>query len=127
MVLRPPAELRREALAEHEAVLAAARRLAARAVAELGATRVLLFGSRARDDWRRGSDCDVIAVSERFAAMDRFERWNALFDLWDGPVDIEPVGLTPEEFARSASRAGIVALALDGSALDLAPAAGERA
>ena len=119
-MLTPPAELKRVALAEHEATLAAARHLAARAVSELGASKVLLFGSRARDDWRRGSDCDVIAVSTRFEAMDRFERYNAIYDLWDGPVDIEPVALSPAEFARSAARSGIVAMALDGGVVELA-------
>ena len=119
-MLTPPAELKRAALAEHEATLDAARRLAARAVTELDASRVLLFGSRARDDWRRGSDCDVIAVSTRFETMDRIERYNAIYDLWDGPVDIEPVGLTPAEFDRSAAGTGIVAMALDGGAVELA-------
>ena len=119
-MLTPPAELKRAALAEHEATLEAVRRLAARAVSELGASRVLLFGSRARDDWRRGSDCDVIAVSTRFETMDRIDRYNAVYDLWDGPVDIEPVALTPAEFDRSAAGTGIVAMALDGGVIDLA-------
>ena len=43
-MLTPPAELKRAALAEHEATLDAARRLATRAVNELGASRVLLLG-----------------------------------------------------------------------------------
>lgn len=119
-MLTPPAELKRAALAEHQATLEAARRLAARAASELGASRVLLFGSRARDDWRRGSDCDVIAVSTRFETMDRIDRYNAVYDLWDGPVDIEPVALTPAEFDRSAAGTGIVAMALDGGVIDLA-------
>ncbi len=119
-MLTPPAELKRAALAEHQATLEAARRLAARAVSELGASRVLLFGSRARDDWRRGSDCDVIAVSTRFETMDRIDRYNAVYDLWDGPVDIEPVALTPAEFDRSAAGTGIAAMALDGGVIDLA-------
>ena len=118
-MLTPPAELKRAAVAEHEATLAAARRLAERAVTGLNASKVLLFGSRARDDWRRGSDCDVIAVSTRFENMDRSQRYNALYDLWDGPVDIEPVALTPSDFERSASRSGIVAMALDGGVVEL--------
>ena len=118
-MLTPPAELKRAAIAEHEATLAAARHLAERAVTGLNASKVLLFGSRARDDWRRGSDCDVIAVSTRFENMDRSQRYNALFDLWDGPVDIEPVALTPSEFERSASRSGIVAMALYGGVVEL--------
>ena len=118
-MLTPPAELKRAAVAEHEATLAATRRLAERAVTELSASRVFLFGSRARDDWHRGSDCDVIAVSTRFENMDRSQRYNALYDLWDGPVDIEPVALTPSEFERSASRSGIVAMTLDGGVVEL--------
>lgn len=120
MVLESPAELKRAALAEHEATVDAARRLADRAVSELGATRVLLFGSRARDDWRRGSDCDIIAVSTHFEAMDLWQRYYSLYDRWDGPVDIEPVALTPAEFERSAARSGIAALALGHGAIELA-------
>ncbi len=119
-MLTPPAELKRAAVEEHGATLAAARRLAERAVDELGASRVIVFGSRARDDWRRGSDCDIIAVSPRFEAMDRWQRYYALYDLWDGPVDIEPVALTPAEFERSAARSGIVAMALDAGVVELA-------
>ena len=119
-MLQSPAELKRAARDEHEATLEAARRLAARAVAELGATRVLLFGSRARDDWRRGSDCDIIAVSARFTGMDLWQRYQSLYDLWDGPVDIEPFAFTPDEFERNAARTGIAALALGHGAIELA-------
>ena len=42
---------------------------------------------------------------------DRGQRYNVLYDLWEGPVDIEPITLTPAEFDRSASRSGIVAMA----------------
>lgn len=62
----------------------------------------------------------MIAVSIRFETMDRIERYNAVYDLWDGPVDIEPIALTPAEFDRSAAGTGIVAMALDGGVVDLA-------
>lgn len=68
---------------------------------ELGAQRVLLFGSRARGDERGDSDYDLIIVSPSFAGVPRRERARGLYDLWlrvggEGPLDL--LCLTPGEF-----------------------------
>lgn len=120
MVLKPAAILKAEALAEHEATMEAARRFARRCVDELAASQVYLFGSRARGDWHRGSDCDVLVVSERFAGVHPFERPLMVYDLWDGPVSVEPFCATREEFERGVERGGLAAMALAGGALPLA-------
>ncbi|MFN0146867.1 MAG: nucleotidyltransferase domain-containing protein, partial [Dehalococcoidia bacterium] len=112
MALKPVAVARAEADAEQRETLAAVRRLAGRCRDELGATQVYLYGSRARDDWHRGSDCDVLVLSARFSGMKLWESWQLIEPLWDGPVSLQPVGLTPDEFENARGKGGLVDMAL---------------
>lgn len=121
MKLRPPEVLRAEALAQHEAILQAARAFARRVADEHGASAVYLFGSRARSDWRRDSDTDLMVVAESFAGMGRHERSVALRRLWEGGGGCDVLGFTESEFEESRVAGGIVAMALDGGALMLWP------
>lgn len=125
-MLKPAAILKAEAQAEHEAVMAAVRRFARRCAEQFAASEVYLFGSRARGNWRRGSDADVIVVSERFAGVPMPARPVPLYALWDGPpmTGIEPICLTPEEFEAAKGRVGIVAMAFADGAV---PLLGEQA
>lgn len=125
MPLKPASQLRAEAREEHGEVLQAARRFAQRAAKQFEATAVYLFGSRARDDWRRGSDADLLVVSNHFAGMSQYERALVLSYLWDGPVGCEAMGATPGEFEQGRYRAGIVSMAIEDGMLQLWPA--ERA
>jgi predicted nucleotidyltransferase len=62
---------------------------------------VIVIGSRARGDHWQESDLDLLVVSPDFAAIPRrFERIGLLLVEWRGPVALEPIGMTPEEFAR---------------------------
>ena len=70
--------------------------------------RLILFGSRARGDALRDSDTDVLIVSPDFRAMDFTARVVVVLDLWKGHTDLEPLCLTPEEFARKRRAIGIV-------------------
>ena len=121
MVLKPPAILKAEAAEQHREVLVAARALARRCRAELGACSVLLFGSRARVDWHRDSDCDVVVISPSFEGMTFAERWKLIYDRWDRPVDLNPIGVTPEEFEAGKEGSGIVAMALADGVIELLP------
>ena len=112
MVLKPVSVLKAEAVAEHGATLEAVHVFARRCRDELGATQVYLYGSRARDDWHRGSDCDVMVLSDRFEGLKRWESWLLIEPLWKGPVSIEPVGLTPAEFEAAKGKRGLVDMAL---------------
>ncbi len=112
MVLRTAAVARAEAEAEQREALLAARRLATRCRDELGATQVYLYGSRARDDWHMESDCDVMVLSEGFAGLKRWESWQLIEPLWDGPVSLQPLGLTPDEFENARGKGGLVDMAL---------------
>src|SRR5947209_7414129 len=58
-----------------------------------GATRVLLFGSRARCTVRRDSDYDIIVISSAFEHVHPLEREIGMRPLWyasggAGPMDI---------------------------------------
>lgn len=119
MVLKPPAVLKAEAVEEHRQTLAALRRLGQRCATELGATSVLLFGSRARADWHRSSDCDVIVVSDAFEGTSFPNRWKAIYEGWSGGVDLNPIGMTAAEFELGKQGNGIVAMALADGAIEL--------
>ena len=119
MALKPIEVVRAEAQEEHHLTLAAARRLALRCRDELDAAQVYLFGSRAREDWHRGSDCDVMVLSERFAGLKSWESWQLIEPLWDGPVDIQPVGLTPAVFESARDKGGLVTMALADGVVEL--------
>ena len=69
---------------------------------------VVLFGSRARGDALRDSDTDVLIVSPDFQELDFTARVAAVLDLWKGRTDLEPLCLTPDEFARKRRAIGIV-------------------
>ncbi|HAX24547.1 MAG TPA: hypothetical protein DCX80_05865 [Chloroflexi bacterium] len=88
------------------------RRFAERLHEELGASRVLLFGSRARGMAASDSDYDVIVVAEHFAHIDPAARARGLRAIWyeeggDGPMDI--LCLTPREFDLSCDRVTLIA------------------
>ncbi len=63
--------------------------------------KVLLFGSRARDDWGLRSDADVLVIlkeSEHHRFFDRIPRYMNLFSELLIPIDIFPY--TEEELDR---------------------------
>ncbi len=114
MVLKPAPILKAEAHAEHAATIAAAHRFAERCRAQFSASQVYLFGSRARGDWYRGSDCDVLVISDRFDGEPMWSRPVTMYQVWDGPpgVSIEPVGLTPAEFDAARDKGRLVSYAI---------------
>lgn len=66
----------------------------------LGVQAVVVFGSRARGDDLPTSDYDLVVVSTGLRGLDRLERRDRLYGIWDdvGPdADADIFGLTPEE------------------------------
>lgn len=99
----------------------ALERFARKLSTEIGASRVLLFGSRARDQAQTDSDYDLIIVSDQFSGVDPLRRGIGLRPLWyetggDGPMDL--ICLTPEEFSEAQGRISLVATVLP-DAIDL--------
>ena len=88
---------------------------------ELGATHVLLFGSRARGDARVDSDYDLIVVSPSFTGIEPPRRAIGLRQRWyavggEGAMDL--VCVTPDEFDFARHRISLIAAVLP-EALDL--------
>lgn len=61
------------------------------------ARAVVLVGSRARGTHWRGSDIDVVVVSEAFNGMPRALRIETLLEPWFDELALEPMGFTPTE------------------------------
>jgi predicted nucleotidyltransferase len=106
---------------QHTTASSALKRFAQHLSEELEASRVLLFGSRARGQERRDSDYDLIIVSPRFAGVESMRRSIGLRQIWyqvggHGPMDL--VCLTPEEFAEALRRISLIAAVLP-DAIDL--------
>ncbi len=68
------------------------------------ASKIILYGSYARGDWREWSDIDLVVVSDDFADKNHWERIvvlsDAIYDLWE---PIEAVAMTPEEWEKGDS------------------------
>ena len=74
----------------------------------VGATRGILFGSRARGDYLASSDVDLIVISDEFADVSFPRRMVFLHENWDLPLYLEGLPYTEEEFARLKQTSGVV-------------------
>ena len=61
---------------------------------------IILFGSRARDDYLIDSDYDLLIVSEKFKGKNILKRMEELYELLDEPIEVDLIPLTPEEFEK---------------------------
>ena len=61
---------------------------------------LIVFGSRARDDYRKGSDIDILMVSCDFEGMAYYKRPKLFYRHWeyDDLPDPEFICLTPAQF-----------------------------
>ncbi|HEX3013226.1 MAG TPA: nucleotidyltransferase domain-containing protein [Methanobacterium sp.] len=73
---------------------------------------VLLFGSRARNDYLKESDYDFIIVSRKFENIHFLKRIEQVLMFWDLDQDVDILPYTPEEFERKKYEIGIVNEAL---------------
>ena len=64
---------------------------------EAGATKVLLFGSRAGGDWLKESDYDFVVVADRFDGVHFSRRPVDLYQYWHGLPGVEPPCYTQQE------------------------------
>ena len=69
---------------------------------------VVLFGSRARGDYLKHSDYDIIVVSRSFEDIHFLDRLTMLFELWDYDFDLDILAYTPDEFEGKKKEIGIV-------------------
>jgi len=69
---------------------------------------VILFGSRARGDYLKHSDYDIIIVSDSFEGIHFLDRLTMLFELWDYDYDLDILAYTPKEFEEKRREIGVV-------------------
>jgi predicted nucleotidyltransferase len=97
------------------AVKPALRRFAERLCEQIGAERVLLFGSHARGTAARDSDYDFIVVADHYRSIRPLDREHGLHDLFYEVVGVAPLDficLTPEEFEKARRSITLVAAVL---------------
>lgn len=70
--------------------------------------KVILFGSRAKGDFLKHSDYDIIVVSSDFEGIHFLDRLTMLFELWDYDYGLDILAYTPEEFEEKKREIGIV-------------------
>lgn len=71
--------------------------------------KALLFGSRARGDFLKHSDYDILLVSPDFKGIFFTQRIAKMYAFWKHyPLEIEPLCYTPEEFAQKKRQLGII-------------------
>lgn len=73
---------------------------------DISLDEVVVFGSRARDDYRESSDVDILIVSRDFEGKPWNKRPGPFYRHWDYDELPEPeyVCLTPEEFEEKRKR-----------------------
>jgi len=74
--------------------------------------RMILFGSRARGQFKKFSDVDLIVVSRKFRRKGAIERATPLHLEWDLDIPVDFLCYTPEEFRELSARGGLVREAL---------------
>lgn len=73
----------------------------------------IFFGSRARGDYFKDSDYDIILVSPDFKGVFFTKRIAEMYTFWKHyPLEIEPLCYTPEEFEVKRKQHGIIRQAL---------------
>ncbi|OFV68421.1 MAG: nucleotidyltransferase [Candidatus Syntrophoarchaeum caldarius] len=73
---------------------------------------IILFGSRAGEDYLEQSDYDIIVVSEMFEGIHFLNRMTMLYELWDYDFDLDILAYTPDEFEEKKKEIGIVSEAV---------------
>ncbi|MCK4996951.1 nucleotidyltransferase domain-containing protein [Candidatus Pacearchaeota archaeon] len=74
--------------------------------------KIILFGSRARGDFRKDSDFDLIVVSDEFDGVRSYKRAPDMYRAWDANYSVDFVCLTSEEFEGMKDKPTIINLAI---------------
>ena len=75
-------------------------------------TKMILFGSMARGDFKKDSDVDLIVVSSEFKGTLFSKRNSKLYDFWNVDYPVDFLCLTPDEFDKMKKQVSIVSMAL---------------
>ena len=79
---------------------------------KINVERVVFFGSRAKGNFHKDSDFDLIVVSKRFENLKQSNRVLLGYKLWKNDFALELLCHTPEEFKERKNGLNIVSKAL---------------
>ena len=83
-------------------------------------SNVIVFGSRARGDFLKESDLDLIVVSDKFSSIRFIDRaYRVLMDI-DIDMGVDILCYTPKEFEEKKKELGIVQVAVE-EGIELVP------
>ena len=74
---------------------------------------IILFGSRARGDYKKISDIDLIIVSDDFEGQKYYRRAAPFYLLWNSPYNVDIICLTPKELAIKRKQIGTIKTAME--------------
>ena len=74
--------------------------------------KLILFGSRAKGNFRRYSDFDLLIVSPDFKGVPWYKRPIKFYMMWKEDYPLEILCYTPEEIDKRISKMGIVSEAI---------------
>jgi len=75
--------------------------------------RIIFFGSRAVGKPHKGSDIDLIIVSDDFEDLNFFERGASMYNYWPWLIPVDFICYTTKEFNILKKRISIVKAALE--------------
>ncbi|MFQ5531368.1 MAG: nucleotidyltransferase domain-containing protein, partial [Candidatus Nanoarchaeia archaeon] len=67
---------------------------------DIKVSKVILFGSRAKKNFKEESDVDLIIVSDDFKEKNFFERASKMYDYWEINLPVDILCYTNMEFYR---------------------------
>lgn len=70
--------------------------------------KILLFGSRARGDHFNFSDVDILVISKKFEKIHFLDRLSQLQEGWNNSLNLDSIGLTPNEFENRKNELSII-------------------
>lgn len=70
--------------------------------------KIILFGSRAKNNYHRYSDFDLLIVSSDFRGIPWYKRPTKFYLMWNEDYPLEILCYTPEEIDRRINKIGIV-------------------
>ena len=79
---------------------------------KVNVSEMILFGSRARGDYKEDSDFDLIIVSDDFEGKKSFHRAIGFYEYWDIDSPVDFVCLTNLEMEKKRNEVGVIGEAL---------------
>lgn len=74
----------------------------------MGIDKLILFGSRAKGNFRKDSDFDILVISKKFKGVKWNERSLYIYLNWKEKTPLEVLCYTPEEFEKGKNQVGII-------------------